>query len=343
MNDYADTHEKQFILPIPGDLKVDYQIEDHREVNSLACDLKWMAQRQQTRYPVLPIHTPEEKSLFRQLVRSSNRQCDWKRLAREWNDKADGETIFYKLPEHLDSYMTVAKRADNNRDTLATTLNEQNALHTMALSELRSENAVPTREMTSLTTRPPRPLDDPDSSSTESSDLSSTSESSSDDNAAPTPPRSPQRSRTIVQRSVQVQQTNVVVQRSAQVPRNRVVMPPATQMQQYTTQYNPFLVPQQTRAVTTASTESMPQNLSMPAPPPRKRAFKARTKKTCQTCRNAGRAANIYTACKGHSGKGRCFTEDPKTGDPVDVWINDGQTTGESEADTRETSRRREN
>lgn len=65
----------------------------------------YLAEKQGTKIAVIHVHTAEERILFKfllskpQFVRS-----DWKAMAREWVQYADGFTIFYKvcisLPDH---------------------------------------------------------------------------------------------------------------------------------------------------------------------------------------------------------------------------------------------------
>lgn len=68
----------------------------------------YLALQQGTRIPVLPIHTAEEKSLFRLLAVQSDghfsgrRQPDWIALCKEWSQWANGTSIFYKVHrQHL--------------------------------------------------------------------------------------------------------------------------------------------------------------------------------------------------------------------------------------------------
>jgi hypothetical protein len=78
----------------------------------------WLAKRQGLKYAAMPIHKVEEMSEFRRLVANSRASQDWNSLARRWNEKADGVTIFYKLPEHLEMHATRVAKVDNARDTM---------------------------------------------------------------------------------------------------------------------------------------------------------------------------------------------------------------------------------
>jgi hypothetical protein len=68
---------------------------------------RWVAEQQGTLVAVLPVHTREERDLFRLLVQSSplfanvtTRQPNWTSLAAIWASHANGKSIFYKVREH---------------------------------------------------------------------------------------------------------------------------------------------------------------------------------------------------------------------------------------------------
>lgn len=70
----------------------------------------YLAAAQKTKFAMTPLHTNEEFSLFNQSVNAggawsvSQRQPNFGRMATWWSSKANGKTIFYKLPEYLASY-----------------------------------------------------------------------------------------------------------------------------------------------------------------------------------------------------------------------------------------------
>ncbi|KAF7720604.1 hypothetical protein EC973_007053, partial [Apophysomyces ossiformis] len=72
---------------------------------------KYLADKQGTKYAVVPVHTPEEFALFRHIMNQGhNARCheDWPEMAKSWNtNHANGTTIFYKTPEHLKSHYSV--------------------------------------------------------------------------------------------------------------------------------------------------------------------------------------------------------------------------------------------
>ncbi|OBZ76307.1 hypothetical protein A0H81_03601 [Grifola frondosa] len=94
-----------------------------------------LAKQQQTLIAVLPLHTREERALYRMLIKTRSAhfmgrtQPNWVALANEWSQQSDGIHIFYKLPEHLKNYH---KAWSENR-------NEENSVeqHKQAYEQLR--------------------------------------------------------------------------------------------------------------------------------------------------------------------------------------------------------------
>ncbi|KAG6370815.1 hypothetical protein JVT61DRAFT_11026 [Boletus reticuloceps] len=87
---------------------------------------KWIAEQQGTLVAVLPVHSREERDLFRLLMQSSplfsdatNRQPNWTSLAAVWATHANGKTIFYKLPEHLKAYYKTWNDYCDENNTIA--------------------------------------------------------------------------------------------------------------------------------------------------------------------------------------------------------------------------------
>ncbi|EPQ50510.1 hypothetical protein GLOTRDRAFT_133880 [Gloeophyllum trabeum ATCC 11539] len=69
-----------------------------------------LAFRQNARIAILPVHTSNERALFKLLITGvhgcfgAQKEPQWDLLAVEWAKHANGTTIFYKLKEHLKSY-----------------------------------------------------------------------------------------------------------------------------------------------------------------------------------------------------------------------------------------------
>jgi len=62
-----------------------------------------LARLQQTRMAILPVHTPEEKALYRLFLNdnmghfSGKKQPNWITLAQQWSARSNGTNIFYKV------------------------------------------------------------------------------------------------------------------------------------------------------------------------------------------------------------------------------------------------------
>ncbi len=75
----------------------------------------FLAHAQNTKYAVVPIYTKSESDMFFKEVSpggawlSKDKQPDFAQMAYWWSEKANGTTIFYKLPEHLALHFTVHK------------------------------------------------------------------------------------------------------------------------------------------------------------------------------------------------------------------------------------------
>ncbi|KAG0178868.1 hypothetical protein DFQ29_002903 [Apophysomyces sp. BC1021] len=84
---------------------------------------KYLAEKQVTKYAVVPVHTPEEFSLFKQLMdryHGAQLHADWKEMAKSWNtDHTNGVTIFYKTPENLKAHCGVWDERRVANDSIA--------------------------------------------------------------------------------------------------------------------------------------------------------------------------------------------------------------------------------
>ncbi|KAK9456549.1 hypothetical protein V1511DRAFT_486370 [Dipodascopsis uninucleata] len=71
-----------------------------------------LAKRQKCRFAVIPIYSKEERQLFAEIIKDKPLSfLNWVTLAKQWNPRADGRVIFYKLPEHLSSYFQLLQEA----------------------------------------------------------------------------------------------------------------------------------------------------------------------------------------------------------------------------------------
>ncbi|KAK9371167.1 hypothetical protein V1509DRAFT_613806 [Lipomyces kononenkoae] len=85
-----DMRDRLGLLPFDPDLKFKHG---------------YLAKRQRCRFAVIPMYSKEERLLFAEIIRDRPvMYLDWGEIAKLWNSFADGKFIFYKLPEHLDSY-----------------------------------------------------------------------------------------------------------------------------------------------------------------------------------------------------------------------------------------------
>jgi len=110
---YEQTAEKFLITPMSEPQAIDLGIsayESKSRSEKLECKHDNVAELQNTKFAVVPVHNSEEIRLFKELVKNvlpipnSGRLSVWRDLVLQWNLKADGKTIFYKSVEYLDSY-----------------------------------------------------------------------------------------------------------------------------------------------------------------------------------------------------------------------------------------------
>jgi len=106
-NLYTPMSEVLGILPIADDIRLSSGMAEyiptlHR--NEVAPRYRFLAELQGTRKPVLPVHTPVEKALFKELLEnnpaftSESGDAQWKLAVRIWNAEADvRDDVFYKV------------------------------------------------------------------------------------------------------------------------------------------------------------------------------------------------------------------------------------------------------
>ncbi|KAF6764006.1 hypothetical protein DFP72DRAFT_956173 [Ephemerocybe angulata] len=117
-NLYLPTTERLGILPIPEDVRLSSGIAAGSVVLSPGGSKSkiphaYLARMQGTRKAILPVHTDEEKALFRALMASNpafNSRTTgptWKLAVKVWNEHAEtSKHVYYKLVEQLKSYFT---------------------------------------------------------------------------------------------------------------------------------------------------------------------------------------------------------------------------------------------
>lgn len=110
---YQSAGKRVGILPLPDKIRAESDIESHIVEKDITNLHAYMAYQQGTKYAVISIHTPAEKTLFKKMMQEyagfnrTNTAPDWKGGAREWNCKANGKDIFYKVSLFLNHIYVV--------------------------------------------------------------------------------------------------------------------------------------------------------------------------------------------------------------------------------------------
>jgi hypothetical protein len=100
-NLYVPTTEVFGILPIPEDVRIKHGLLAYDDI-SPPSQYAYLAQKQNTKYAVLTVHTPVEKDLFSDLMQENpafltSKGIDLDRAPGQWNERANGNGIFYKV------------------------------------------------------------------------------------------------------------------------------------------------------------------------------------------------------------------------------------------------------
>lgn len=79
-------------------------------------DKKYLSDRTGSLIPAFPVHTKEERQLFRDIktqyaIEGNNSKIDFKAMARGWDEHVDGVNILRKAPHHLEDYGKIQARA----------------------------------------------------------------------------------------------------------------------------------------------------------------------------------------------------------------------------------------
>ena len=145
-DDFEPARESFGILPFTPATRMKIGMSPYQAEYAKGCKIKhdYLAGQQQTLVAVLPVHTVEEKALYRLLLKSNTgqfsgeKQPDWITLAQEWQRHANGTSIFYKvrvfqtrqdfhsltqifytqLPEHLKSYFKTWNEHQNEHNSV---------------------------------------------------------------------------------------------------------------------------------------------------------------------------------------------------------------------------------
>jgi hypothetical protein len=99
---YTQTKEVFGILSISEALCAEAHLMAFNSKDPQPIRQRYLASWQGTRFAVTVIHTLEEQALYHECMRTVHTfmqdRPDWKCCAQIWNSKADGMTIFYKVP-----------------------------------------------------------------------------------------------------------------------------------------------------------------------------------------------------------------------------------------------------
>jgi hypothetical protein len=100
-NLYASTTETIGILTVPESLRHDYNMgKFDDELADRKQKHRYLAQMQGTRKAILPVHTEDEKNIFRTMMADSSvfAAHQWKKAASKWNERAETHPgLFYKV------------------------------------------------------------------------------------------------------------------------------------------------------------------------------------------------------------------------------------------------------
>ncbi|KAH9483209.1 hypothetical protein JR316_0005313 [Psilocybe cubensis] len=155
-NLYMQTSEVLGILPIPLEIRTSAGMTEYTPSLDRRQKHAFLAQMQKTRKPILPVHNPDEKQLFRHLMQKNPEYNSvssgpiWKEAVKVWNHYADTEpTISYKLIEQLKSYYSKWKTLVNSKETLTMTYDTRRPL-ALELTDPTRSSTAPRVPQTSL-------------------------------------------------------------------------------------------------------------------------------------------------------------------------------------------------
>ncbi|KAG6896938.1 hypothetical protein C0992_005144 [Termitomyces sp. T32_za158] len=133
------------ILPLPLDLrnKLGMLVYHPDFAHEVKIRHQYLALRQDTRVAILPVHTQDERGLFKLFVAEANglfsgrSEPNWYQVAEQWNNHANGLTVFYKLPEQLKAYWR--KWQENTNEKNSVSINQaafNNIMRALSLSSV---------------------------------------------------------------------------------------------------------------------------------------------------------------------------------------------------------------
>ncbi|KAJ7461210.1 hypothetical protein FB451DRAFT_1498462 [Mycena latifolia] len=154
---FKPTHESFILTKLPQDVCDEYDIPRNPETTSNSglvpslplVDLsgartnryKFLASAQNIKFALTPIHTNQEYALFNKALRTggpfaaANGKPDFKKMALWWSSKVNGNNVFYKMKEHLQSHFKTWNAVRVEMTTLQLTENDREEFMEVIQSE----------------------------------------------------------------------------------------------------------------------------------------------------------------------------------------------------------------
>ncbi|PPR06280.1 hypothetical protein CVT24_000821 [Panaeolus cyanescens] len=154
-NLYIQTSERIGIVPVPSDVRLASGMAQYNHNIDNKRPQSYLARKQGTRKAILPIHTPTEQELFKELMKTNtafNSRTTgpvWKLAVKEWNAHADKQDeIYYKLIEQLRVFYSSYMTRINVKQSLSLTANARRPIIQAVRDPARSDAVPP------ISTRP---------------------------------------------------------------------------------------------------------------------------------------------------------------------------------------------
>lgn len=167
--DYQSTGETFGIAKMSKDFLKQFQMEEasvdtstvHDVVPSLPTKINrkfensydYLAHAQGSRFAIVPVHTIQEKKLFKSLIDSNPSMSkakalkDWEAFCSIWSSHCNGRTIYYKSPQHLQSYYNVLKDRNNYYNSIVKNADIVRRVRRIVSSQDREIVEIPTVEL----------------------------------------------------------------------------------------------------------------------------------------------------------------------------------------------------
>lgn len=132
--------------------------------------VKYLCDKQGTRFPLLPIHTTEERQLFKQLISdqraaTGSSAVNFRALAVAFNARADGTSVFYKTTEYMKLHHRKLKDLSNQHNSRVESAGQRetfnrhltNLSRLVELQPVPDQNPAPTDSILATPINPPAP------------------------------------------------------------------------------------------------------------------------------------------------------------------------------------------